>query len=80
MTPGKYQLQLFAFRSQTTAETEARKLQKPYPDIFVVRADLGANGVWYRVRCCSTDSKEEADKKKAEIERRYKITPYVVNR
>ncbi len=79
-TSGRYQLQLYAFRAQATAEAEARKLQSAYPDIFVMRADLGNNGVWYRVRCCSTDSKEEAEQKKADIGKKYKITPYIVNR
>lgn len=79
-TAGKYQVQLYAFRSQATAEKEAKKLVQTYPDVFVMKADLGASGIWYRVRCCSTDSQEQAAKIKAEIEKKYKITPYIVNR
>ncbi len=79
-TAGKYQVQLYAFRSQATAEKEAKKLVQTYPDVFVMKADLGASGIWYRVRCCSTDSQDQAAKTKAEIEKKYKITPYIVNR
>lgn len=78
-TGGRYQLQLFAFRSENSARSEAQKYRKDYPDIFVMKADLGANGIWYRVRCCSTDSRDEVAHVKADMETKYKIKADIVN-
>ena len=77
-TKGAYQLQLSAFKSEDKANAEAQKYRAEYPDIYVMRADLGADGVWFRVRCCSAGSQDELASIKAEMERKYKITPYIV--
>lgn len=74
---GTHQLQLFAFRSLEKAQTEANKYLADCPDIKVVKADLGDNGVWYRVRGC-TGSQSEITAKKADLEKKYNITPYIV--
>jgi cell division septation protein DedD len=77
-TTGKYQLQLFALSNRETAEREAAKLKADYPDIYVVQAEVN-DKTWYRVRCCRTDSKSEAERLRSEITAKYKeIKPDIV--
>jgi cell division protein FtsN len=76
---GKYQLQLFAFSSKDTADREAAKLKAEYPDIYVVQAEV-RGGTWYRVRCCRTDSKSEAERVRSEITAKHReIHPDVIS-
>ncbi|MDR2104338.1 MAG: SPOR domain-containing protein [Deferribacteraceae bacterium] len=76
---GKYQLQLFAFSNKSTADAEAAKLRGEYPDIYVVQAEV-RGGIWYRVRCCRTDSRNEAERVRGEITAKYKdIRPDIIS-
>lgn len=53
---GNFQVQVAAVRSETQARAAWSDLQRKYPDLLgtlsltVVRADLGAKGVFYRIR------------------------------
>lgn len=53
---GRWRIQLAAFRDRPTAESEWRRLQARYPDLLgalaleVQKADLGAKGIFYRMR------------------------------
>ncbi len=75
---GKYQLQLFSIQNEAKAKSEAQKYRDQYPDIYIMRADLGSRGIWYRARCCSVETKEEATLIKSAIEQKYKIVPDVI--
>lgn len=75
-TTGKFVVQLASFRHKGDAEKEAKRLRKLIPEIFVVRADLGAKGVWYRIRCFRGISHEEALKKAAAIAKETRYKPY----
>ncbi|MDR0453304.1 MAG: SPOR domain-containing protein [Deferribacteraceae bacterium] len=76
---GKYQIQLFALKDENKAKSEAKKYKTQYPDIFVMRANLGAQGVWFRARCCSAETKEEAEEIKSAMEQKFKsLKPNVV--
>jgi cell division septation protein DedD len=77
-TKGAYQLQLFALQNQSRANASALEYLKDYPDVYIMRVDLGAKGVWYRARCCSVNSRAEATAIKAAIEKKYKIVPDIV--
>ncbi len=64
---GPYLVQVAAFRTQDAAETEWRKSSTEHPDLFrgagkrIQRADLGAKGVFYRLRVGGFSQKTEAD-------------------
>ncbi|MDR2401515.1 MAG: SPOR domain-containing protein [Deferribacteraceae bacterium] len=76
---GKYQLQLFAFSNKDTADREAAKLKGEYPDIYVVQAEV-RGGIWYRVRCCRTGSRSEAERVRSEITLKHKeIRPDIIS-
>jgi cell division septation protein DedD len=75
---GKYQLQLFALSNKQTADREAARLKGEYPDIYVVQAEVQGK-TWYRVRCCRTDSRNEAAKIRDEITVKHKeIRPDII--
>ncbi|MEP0316081.1 MAG: SPOR domain-containing protein [Hyphomonas sp.] len=63
---GVYQVQLAAFRSQDAAETAWAKMNSAKPDLYrngqkrIQRADLGAKGVFYRLRVGSFAERADA--------------------
>jgi cell division septation protein DedD len=63
---GQFLVQMAAFRSQDAAETEWRKSAAEHPQLFrgagkrIQRADLGAKGVFYRLRVGGFAEKSEA--------------------
>ena len=63
---GSYQVQLSALRSQDAAQSAWAQLQSSAPDLFkganldIQRADLGAKGVFYRLRVGSFPNREAA--------------------
>ncbi|MBD3771623.1 MAG: SPOR domain-containing protein [Rhodobacterales bacterium] len=64
---GQYMVQVAAFRSEDAAEAEWRKSATEYPELYrgagkrIQRADLGAKGVFYRLRVGAFVEKSEAD-------------------
>jgi len=64
---GTYLVQVAAFRSQDAAEAAWRKSSAEHPDLYrgagkrIQRADLGAKGVFYRLRVGGFAQKTEAD-------------------
>ncbi len=76
MTSGPYVVQMASFQTQKYADAEQRKLKSMIPDIFVEKTDLGAKGVWYRLRAYNGISYEEAKAKAAEVAKRTKYKPY----
>lgn len=75
-TSGDYVVQLASFKNKNYADAEQKKLQKMLPDVFVVRADLGEKGIWYRLRCFNGVSRAEANEKAALIARQTNYKPY----
>jgi outer membrane biosynthesis protein TonB len=75
-TRGEYVLQFASFQNKTYAQNEVRKLKRRYPDAEMVRVDLGAKGVWYRVRAFVGVSYAEAKKHAAEVARTTRYKPY----
>lgn len=63
---GSYLVQVAAFRSEDAAEAEWRKSAGEHPDLYrgagkrIQRADLGAKGVFYRLRIGAFAEKSEA--------------------
>ncbi len=63
---GMYQVQLAAFRSQDAAETAWAKMNSTKPELYrsaqkrIQRADLGAKGVFYRLRVGSFAERADA--------------------
>ena len=64
---GQYLVQVAAFRTQDAAEAAWRKSASEHPDLYrgagkrIQRADLGAKGVFYRLRVGGFSQKTEAD-------------------
>ena len=74
----KYTVQLMAFQNKDDAEKQLNKLKKQVDDIYIMKADLGKKGVWYRVRCCKSQTKQEALKKSKTIDKKLNIKSIVV--
>lgn len=64
---GKFSVQAGASPSEAEANALSSRLQKMGFSAYVVRADLGAKGVWYRVRTGSFDSESEARKTMSDL-------------
>jgi hypothetical protein len=61
-----WQIQLAASRAATAAKTEGERMKQKHSDVLgkmtvnIVRADLGAKGVFYRIRLGPARDKDEA--------------------
>ena len=61
-----WQVQLAASRSATAAKTEGERMKQKHSDVLgkmavnIVRADLGAKGVFYRIRLGPAQNKDQA--------------------
>lgn len=75
---GAYVLQLAAYKDEATAKAELNKLKKNFPDIYYVKIDLGAKGIWYRLRCSPSATYAEAQKKRDDIKAKYRLEPIIV--
>jgi cell division protein FtsN len=73
-----YVLQLVAYKEKELADAELAKLKSIFPDVFMVKIDLGAKGVWYRIRCCRSATYAEAQKKVSNIKAKYIYSPIIV--
>ena len=69
-----------AFKSEADAKIVVEKYKNDIKDIYYIKADLGEKGIWYRVRCCSTDSLDEAKSTVNELQKNLKLKPIVVKR
>lgn len=64
---GKYLVQVAALRDVGSAELAWSQLSESYPEMFegsrldIERADLGASGIFYRVRVSAFSTREDAD-------------------
>lgn len=74
----KYVLQLVAYKEKYKAVEEMRSLKSVFPDVFMVRIDLGSKGVWYRVRCCEEPGYTAAKKRLANVKSSTKYSPIIV--
>lgn len=70
---GNYSLQLMAFKDEEHTKKEAEKLKSKLKDVYIVKADLGEKGVWYRIRYGKNLTKEEALKLKEKLQKEYNI-------
>ncbi|MCB4205059.1 SPOR domain-containing protein [Deferribacterales bacterium Es71-Z0220] len=75
---GVYAVQLMAFKDESDAKSVVQKYKNDIPDIYYIKADLGTKGVWYRVRCCSSSTLDEAKNKLQDINEKYKIKGFIV--
>lgn len=72
-----YVVQIIAVQNKNTANKEAEKYRKKYPDVYV--APVYINGkTLYRVRLGVNEDRDEVQKTADEIQRIYKIKPLVV--
>lgn len=75
-----YTVQLMALKSEVDAKKAVERYKSKIDDIYYIKVDLGEKGVWYRIRCCNTDSLDEAKSKANEIEKNLNLKPLVVRR
>lgn len=63
---GNYQIQLMALRSEAAARSEWKRIEARHPNLYegagldIQRADLGAKGVWYRLRLGAFETRDTA--------------------
>ncbi|MBK7996500.1 MAG: zinc-ribbon domain-containing protein [Blastocatellia bacterium] len=74
---GKYTVQVRATQSQGEAESIGKKLRSSGAEAYVVRADLGAKGIWYRVRVGRYQSFAEAQKAGAELKNKGSVAEFI---
>ncbi len=73
-----YAVQLMAFKNKTDANNQLKKFKKYIDDVYVVKADLGKKGIWYRLRCCKSENKNKALNKSKEINKKLNLKSIVV--
>jgi cell division septation protein DedD len=74
---GKFTVQVRATQSQNEAEALGKKLRSAGLEAYVVRADLGAKGIWYRVRVGRYQSMSEAQKAGSELRGKAGVSDYI---
>ncbi len=74
---GKYTVQVRATQSQGEAESIGKKLRSTGAEVYVVRADLGAKGIWYRVRVGRYQSFAEAQRAGAELKNKGNVAEFI---
>lgn len=75
---GNYLVQLMSLNNEEDAKNAVSKYKSELKDIFYTKADLGEKGIWFRVRCCSSSTIDEANSKLSEISDKLKIKGIVV--
>ena len=78
---GRFTLQLGATPSQGESEALVKRLRGAGIEVYVVKADLGKRGIWYRIRTGRYGSANEAQKAGAELKAKglaseYAVSPY----
>jgi DedD protein len=61
-TSGPYTIQMASFQNKTEAQALVSKLKESKYDAYIVEVDLGAKGIWYRVRVGHYPDRDLADK------------------
>ena len=74
----RYVLQLVSNKNEKETMELANFYKKYIKDIQVVSQKADDNTVWYKIRCCSTEHLEEANKKLKEIKEQFNIEPLIV--
>jgi hypothetical protein len=74
---GKFTIQVRATQSQTEAETLGKKLRGSGAEAYVVKADLGAKGIWYRVRVGRYQSMAEAQKAGSDLRSKGSVSDFI---
>jgi ankyrin repeat protein len=70
---GTYSVQVGSFNKKSDAELLSKRLRKKTYDTYVVLADLGEKGIWYRVRVGMLREKEDAEKLLQHLAREEKL-------
>ena len=74
----RYVLQLVSNRNEKETIEMANFYKKYFEDISVVSQKTEDNTIWYKIRCCSTEELDEANKKLKEIKEQFNIEPIIV--
>lgn len=75
---GDYLVQILSLKSKADAELASEKLSTFVSGVYVVRADLGSKGIWYRVRCCKNSSSDYAKSIVDKIQQETSYKPIVL--
>ncbi len=74
---GKFTVQVRATQSQGEAEALGKRLRNSGAEAYVVKADLGAKGIWYRVRVGRYQSFSEAQKVGSQLKSKGSVTDFI---
>ncbi|MBF0594231.1 MAG: SPOR domain-containing protein [Candidatus Omnitrophica bacterium] len=67
-----YAIQVYSFKDKTRADTALEKLKAKGHKAYVMVSDLGARGIWYRVRVGSFTNEDEAKKELETVTNEFK--------
>ena len=56
----------------------AKFYKKYLEDVSAISQRSDNDNIWYKIRCCSTESLEEANKKMIELKEQFNIEPIIV--
>jgi septal ring-binding cell division protein DamX len=76
--PGNFTLQVQSNPDEAASNALAERLKSNGVDAYVVRADLGAKGIWFRVRVGRYETSEEARAKGSSMRASGKIPSFIV--
>lgn len=74
----RYVLQLASNKNEKETMDMAKFYKKYLEDVSVVSQRSDNDNIWYKIRCCSTESLEEANKKMIELKEQFNIEPIIV--
>jgi cell division protein FtsN len=77
---GKYTLQVGSHHTQAEADSQVKELKAQGFDAFMLEADLGEKGVWYRVGIGIFKTKEMAEKTAMQWKRTKKLPPFIIQK
>jgi len=77
-TTGGFTLQVLSAKDQNESEASVGRLKGASADAYVMRADLGGRGVWYRVRIGRYQSRAEAQAAGSKLVAAGRISTFII--
>lgn len=68
---GAFSVHVFSFKTQPAAQNEIDRLNKRGFNAYLETVDLGAKGIWHRVKVGNYTSRAEAEQARQDIRKKY---------
>jgi len=69
--PGEFSVHVFSFKTQQAAQHEIDRLNKRGFNAYLETVDLGAKGIWHRVKVGHYATRDEAEQARQDIKKKY---------